>query len=241
MLAHPREHGAQAVKQSVNCRPRRARNNPGLTDVSHSSRRRDDRRRAARGVARPLVPFAAVARGRAWSAGRTRASPSVRFRSRQRVCAARAVGPFGRARSDEELRQQHGFGGRNFADWIRPGYGVWAYGARGPEGPGHHHRHYDHIHDPSRASVWGLFVLSCLDPCIAVVPILFAAAPLGRSGLSSWWLPTRLPLCSAWWHWSCWRRPEPRACVGTFSNTTPTSAAGGLIAVLGLVLLVLGI
>ena len=43
---------------------------------------------------------------------------------------------------------------------------------------GHHHHHYDHVHDPSGVSVWSLFLIYCADPCVAVIPILFAAAPL---------------------------------------------------------------
>lgn len=43
-------------------------------------------------------------------------------------------------------------------------------------GTGHHH------HDGARSgslTAWTLFALFCADPCVAVVPILFAAAPLG--------------------------------------------------------------
>ena len=43
---------------------------------------------------------------------------------------------------------------------------------------GHHHHHYDHVHGASRASTWSLFLIYCADPCVAVIPILFAAAPL---------------------------------------------------------------
>jgi hypothetical protein len=34
------------------------------------------------------------------------------------------------------------------------------------------------VHDESRASTWSLFLIYCADPCVAVIPILFAAAPL---------------------------------------------------------------
>jgi hypothetical protein len=59
-------------------------------------------------------------------------------------------------------------------------YGVW--GLRRTAGRhlhGHAHAHYDHVHDPGRMTVRGLFLLFCADPCVAVVPLLFAAAPLG--------------------------------------------------------------
>jgi hypothetical protein len=43
---------------------------------------------------------------------------------------------------------------------------------------GHHHDDYDHVHDPSRVSVWTLLAIYSADACVAVIPILFAAAPL---------------------------------------------------------------
>ncbi len=52
-------------------------------------------------------------------------------------------------------------------------------------GMAHHHAHahnvgHDHHHAGGSAMTeWTLFVLFCADPCVAVVPILFAAAPLG--------------------------------------------------------------
>lgn len=51
-------------------------------------------------------------------------------------------------------------------------------------GMAHQHPHSHgvlHRHDTRGASMtaWTLFVLFCADPCVAVIPILFAAAPLG--------------------------------------------------------------
>jgi nickel/cobalt transporter (NicO) family protein len=45
---------------------------------------------------------------------------------------------------------------------------------------GHDHAHFDHVHDPGHRTVWTLFAIYCADPCVAVVPIVFAAAPLSR-------------------------------------------------------------
>jgi hypothetical protein len=47
---------------------------------------------------------------------------------------------------------------------------------------GHHHDHYDHVHDPSTASIRSLVAIYCADPCVAVIPILFAAAQVGVPG-----------------------------------------------------------
>ncbi|MGE5180844.1 MAG: hypothetical protein ACM31C_02220 [Acidobacteriota bacterium] len=46
---------------------------------------------------------------------------------------------------------------------------------------GHDHAHFDHVHDPGQRTVWTLFAIYCADPCVAVVPIVFAAAPLSRA------------------------------------------------------------
>jgi len=54
---------------------------------------------------------------------------------------------------------------------------------------GHHHHHYDHVHEPSKMTPWALFLLFSVDPCVAVIPILFAAAPLG-------WIPTTFVICA---------------------------------------------
>jgi hypothetical protein len=61
-------------------------------------------------------------------------------------------------------------------------YAVWGLrGAFAHRLHGHHHHHYDHVHDPSRVSAWSLFLIYCADPCVALIPILFAAAPLSTA------------------------------------------------------------
>lgn len=44
---------------------------------------------------------------------------------------------------------------------------------------GHTHPHYDHVHDNMGTTEWGLLAFYSVDPCIALIPILIAAAPLG--------------------------------------------------------------
>ncbi len=59
-------------------------------------------------------------------------------------------------------------------------YGIWGLRrAVGRRVHGHPHVHYDHVHDPSRVTAWSLFLLFSADPCVAVIPLLFSAAPLG--------------------------------------------------------------
>lgn len=44
---------------------------------------------------------------------------------------------------------------------------------------GHQHNHYDHIHRPGKGAIWSLVALFTADPCVAVMPIMFAALPFG--------------------------------------------------------------
>ena len=61
-------------------------------------------------------------------------------------------------------------------------YGAWGLRrALGRRVHGHPHIHYDHVHDPSRLTAWSLFLLFSADPCVAVIPLIFATAPLGAA------------------------------------------------------------
>lgn len=127
------------------------------------------------------VPFAAVARARDWSAGRTaRVTALCGF---GHVTASVLLGLLGLFCGLEMLLA---FGKRmeTVAGLLLIGFGLaYAFwGLRSTAGRrlhGHAHVHYDHVHDPSKVTVWSLFLLFSADPCVAVIPILFAAAPLG--------------------------------------------------------------
>jgi len=58
-------------------------------------------------------------------------------------------------------------------------YGLWGLRhAVADRLHGHSHAHFDHVHDPSKASVLGLFLLFSADPCVRLIPIMIAAAPV---------------------------------------------------------------
>jgi len=126
------------------------------------------------------VPIAAVARARDWSRGRT--SRVAFLCGLGHVTVSVMLGLlallFG-ARLFESLGERM----VSIAGLLLIGFGV-AYAVWGLRGAfahrihGHHHRHYDHVHDPSKVSTWSLFLIYCADPCVAVIPLLFAAAPL---------------------------------------------------------------
>lgn len=126
------------------------------------------------------VPIAAVARARGWSSGR--ASRVALLCGLGHVTVSVLLGllalMFG-AQLFESLGERM----VSVAGLLLIGFGV-AYAVWGLRGAfahrlhGHHHHHYDHVHDPSRATIGSLFLIYCADPCVAVIPILFAAAPL---------------------------------------------------------------
>jgi hypothetical protein len=61
-------------------------------------------------------------------------------------------------------------------------YAAWGVRrAAGTRVHGHPHLHYDHVHEPSKLTPAALFLLFSADPCVAVIPLMFAAAPLGTA------------------------------------------------------------
>jgi nickel/cobalt transporter (NicO) family protein len=127
------------------------------------------------------VPFAALARAQAWSRGRTARITALCGFGHVTVSALLGLLAlfFG-----VELLKLVGERMEAVAGLLLIGFGlVYAiYGLRRAAGMhlhGHHHAHFDHVHDARRMTPWALFVLFSADPCVAVIPILFAAAPLG--------------------------------------------------------------
>jgi hypothetical protein len=127
------------------------------------------------------VPFAALARARSWSAGRTaRVTLLCGF---GHVTVSALFGLLGLF-FGVVIVKSVGERMSALAPLLLIGFGVvyalWGLKrAFAPRLHGHPHSHYDHVHDESRTSVWTLFLLFSADPCVAVVPLMFAAAPLG--------------------------------------------------------------
>jgi len=135
------------------------------------------------------VPFEALSRARGWSARRTAGVTLLCGFGHVTVSAL-----FGLVGLFFGIRMLESLGGRmgSVAPILLIAFGV-VYALWGlrrlvpPRLHGHSHSHsdshtrYDHVHvdSTSRASAWTLFLLFSADPCVAVVPLLFAAAPLG--------------------------------------------------------------
>jgi hypothetical protein len=127
------------------------------------------------------VPFAAVARARGWSAGRTarvtflcgfgHVTVSVLLGLLALLAGREVLEAFGRRLEAVAGLLLVAFGA---------GYALWGLRrATGARLHGHEHVHYDHVHHASRVTALTLFLLFSADPCVAVIPILLAAAPLG--------------------------------------------------------------
>jgi len=139
------------------------------------------------------VPFAALARAERWSASRTAALTAACGLGH--VTVSVALGLLGALFG---LEMFHAFGRRleSVAGFLLVAFGLvyalWGWrrvvNARWHDhGHAHGHPHWhlgrtDHAHgDPAEGRVtgWTLFLLFSADPCVAVIPLMFAAAPLG--------------------------------------------------------------
>jgi ABC-type nickel/cobalt efflux system permease component RcnA len=141
------------------------------------------------------VPFAALARAERWSAARTAFVTALCGMGHVTVSVA-----LGLVSAFFGLELLEAFGKRleNLAGILLIGFGV-VYGAWGlhrslrsrwhDHGQAHSHshwhaHHHGHPHehrgpDEGRITAWTLFLLFSADPCVAVIPLMFAAAPLG--------------------------------------------------------------
>jgi len=105
---------------------------------------------------------------------------------------------------------------------------------------GHEHTHFDHVHDASKASTWTLFAIYCADPCIAVVPIVFAAAPLSIAATIAVVLVYEVATIAMMVGLVVAARVGAGAIRGRWIERYGDSAAGGLIVATGVVVAVLG-
>ena len=188
------------------------------------------------------VPIADVARARGWSRGRTaRVALLCGF---GHVTVSVLLGLLGFLGGVELV---HSLGRRmeSMAGLLLIGFGS-AYALWGMRHTiagklhGHSHHHYDHVHDASRATVWSLFLIYCADPCVAVIPILFAAAPLPVSQTIGLVVLYEAATIGAMVGLVALAHAGVRAVRGKWIERHGDSAAGGLIVVTGLVVMMLG-
>jgi hypothetical protein len=188
------------------------------------------------------VPIAAVARARSWS--RARAARVALLCGLGHVTVSVLLGllalMFG-ARLFESLGEKM----ESVAGLLLIGFGL-AYAIWGLRHSlahrlhGHHHHHYDHVHDASRASTWSLFLIYCADPCVAVIPILFAAAPLSGIETASVVVAYEAATVGAMVALVAVAHSGARLFRGKWIERYGDSTAGGLIAATGIMVAILG-
>jgi len=189
------------------------------------------------------APFAALARAQGWRAGRTarvtalcgfgHVTTSVILGVVALLFGVELVATFG--------RRIEAWGGLLLIAFGLA-YGVWGLRrAAGARLHGHVHARYDHVHDAARLTPWTLFLLFCADPCVAVIPMIVAAAPLGVAAVAAVALiyeaatiATMTVLALAAWR-------GVRTLRFHWLEHYGDAAAGGFIAALGLVLLAAGL
>jgi putative Mn2+ efflux pump MntP len=137
------------------------------------------------------VPFAALARAEQWSARRTAAvtaacglghvTVSVALGVLALVCGREVFELFGRRLESVSGLLLIGFGVAYAAWGLRHVVGERLHAHAHAHGHAHvhFHAHAHHHHGAGRVTPSTLFVLFSLDPCVAVIPLMFASAPLG--------------------------------------------------------------
>jgi hypothetical protein len=188
------------------------------------------------------VPFAALARARGWSPRRTASVTLLCGFGHVTVSALlglagaflglRALGPMATRLGSIAPLLLIAFGTL---------YAMWGMRrAIPPRLHGHPHAHYDHLHDPSRASAWSLFVLFSADPCVAVAPLIFAAAPLGWTRTLAIVLLYEAATLATMIAFVLPARAGARVLRAPWLDRYGDAAAGGMIAVTGIAVFALG-
>lgn len=188
------------------------------------------------------VPIAAVSRAQRWSLRRTarvsllcgfgHVTVSVALGLIALVSGAAVVEAFGARISSVAAVLMIGFG---------VAYALWgARHAIAHRLHGHHHAHYDHVHAPGKRTTWALFAIYCADPCIAVIPIVFAAAPLSRFATLAIVIVYEVATIGTMVALSVVARAGAIAVRGRWVERYGDSAAGVLIVVTGIAVAGLG-
>ncbi len=179
------------------------------------------------------VPVAAVSRARGWSLGRTaRVSLLCGF---GHVTVSAALGLIALVSGTavvEALGAQTGA----ISGLLLIGFGV-AYALWGIRKLVRHHHHH---HTQDTRTTWTLFAIYCADPCVAVVPIIFAAAPLSKLGTVAIVVLYEVATMATMVGLTLATRAGASVLRGHWVEHYGETAAGGLIAVTGIVVALLG-
>ena len=195
------------------------------------------------------VPFAAVSRARGWSAAKT--TEVTLLAGTGHVSVSALCGAAGLFVGLEMIRV---WGARmeSLAGLLLVAFGLayaaWGLRARahrhfhGDDSHAHEHAHggADHVHDASQLSALTLFLVFSADPCVAVIPLLFAAAPLGALRTAAVVLLYEAATLATMVALVLPARAGARVLTGHGDARWADAAAGGIVALTGVVVAVMG-
>jgi nickel/cobalt exporter len=199
------------------------------------------------------MPFAALARAEGWTARRTAAITALCGLGHVTVSVLLGLAS---AFLGLELLQTLGRSLESVAGVLLIAFGV-VYGLWGLHravqsrwhGHGHGHIHWhgghphehEHAHGGPRVTPWMLFLLFCADPCVAVIPLMFAAAPLGWGSTLAVVAAYELATIGTMVALVLPARAVATAVRSTWADRYGDVLAGGVIASVGLVVVSLGL
>ena len=188
------------------------------------------------------APFAALARARDWPAGKTaRVTLLCGFGHVTVSAAIGLAGAFFGMRMLAALGARVGAAAPLLLVAFGVVYALWGIRrAVPPRIHGHPHAHYDHVHDPSRTTVRSLLLLFSADPCVAVAPLILAAAPLGWPRTLGIVLLYEAATIATMVAFVLPARAGARLLRAPWLDRWGDAAAGGLIAATGLTVFALG-
>lgn len=200
------------------------------------------------------VPFAALGRAKRWSNSRTALVTALCGLGHVTVSVA-----LGLASVAAGLELLEAFGRRleSVAGVMLIGFGV-AYGLWGihrsvrsrwhDHGDGHPHWHGHHAHGhvhaderEGRLSAWTLFLVFAADPCVAVIPLIFAAAPLGWANTLAVVVAYEVATIGTMIGLVLPARAAASAVRSRWADRYGDALAGGAITAVGLVVMSLGL
>lgn len=179
------------------------------------------------------VPIAAVSRARGWSVARTtRVAFTCGF---GHVTVSAALGLIALVSGTavvEALGARAGAVGGVLLIGFGAAYALWSLRRLAAR---HRHRH---IRDS--ATTWTLFAIYCADPCVAVIPIIFAAAPLSRVATLAIVILYEAATIATMVGFTVAARAGAGVLRGRWVERYRDSAAGGLIVATGVIVALVG-
>jgi nickel/cobalt exporter len=175
------------------------------------------------------VPFAALSRAEGWSARRTAAITAACGLGHVTVSVALGLLALLLGR---EVFQLFGERLESVSGLLLIGFGV-AYAAWSLR---HRHHHHHGV-----ATSWTLFLLFSADPCVAVIPLIFASAPLGWAWTLAVVVAYELATIGTMVVLVLPARAAAAMARGAWADRYGDALAGGVVALVGFVVIGLGI